>query len=52
MAFEFLDVFPDNLPGLALEREVKFHIELASGITPISKAPYRMAPTELQELKK
>ncbi|XP_031260038.1 uncharacterized protein LOC116118205 [Pistacia vera] len=42
----------DELPSLPPEREVGFSIELAPGIAPISKAPYCMAPTELQELKK
>ena len=51
MVNEFLDVFPDELPRLPPEREVKFGIELEPGTTPISKAPYRMAPTELKELK-
>ena len=51
MVNEFLDVFPDELPRLPLKREVKFGIELKPGTTPISKAPYRMAPTELKELK-
>lgn len=32
-------------------REVEFCIDLVLGATPISKAPYRMAPTELKELK-
>ncbi|XP_031275527.1 uncharacterized protein LOC116134023 [Pistacia vera] len=41
-----------ELPGLPPEREVEFSIELAPGRAPISKAPYRMAPAELQELKK
>lgn len=40
---EFLDVFSDNLPMLALEREITFNIELAPRTTTISKAPYRMA---------
>ena len=43
----FLDVFPKELPGLPLDRE----IELLPGIAPISKAPYQMAPVELKELK-
>nr|GEW92828.1 zinc finger, CCHC-type, retrotransposon Gag domain protein [Tanacetum cinerariifolium] len=47
----FSDVFPEELSGIPPEREVKFGIELISGTQPISKAPYRMAPTELQELK-
>nr|GFD50490.1 putative reverse transcriptase domain, aspartic peptidase domain protein [Tanacetum cinerariifolium] len=48
---EFPDVFPDELPGIPLIREVEFNIELITGSEPISKAPYRMAPIELKELK-
>nr|GFB00875.1 hypothetical protein [Tanacetum cinerariifolium] len=48
---EFPDVFPDELPGIPPVREVEFSIELIPGAEPISKAPYRMAPIELKELK-
>ena len=48
---EFLKVFPEDLPGLPPDREIEFAIDLAPGTAPISKAPYRMAPTELKELK-
>ena len=48
---EFSDVFPDDLPGLPPKREIDFHIDLVPGSSPISKAPYRMAPLELAELK-
>ena len=48
---EFLDVFPEELPGVPPEREVDLSIEVIQGTTPISRAPYRMAPTELKELK-
>ncbi|GJR92829.1 putative reverse transcriptase domain-containing protein [Tanacetum coccineum] len=48
---EFADVFPDELPGLPPAREIEFGIELIPGAEPISKAPYRMAPIELKELK-
>ncbi|KAG8474747.1 hypothetical protein CXB51_031285 [Gossypium anomalum] len=48
---EFPDVFPEELPGLPPVREVEFGIELIPGTTPISIAPYRMAPLELKELK-
>ncbi|KAJ8768723.1 hypothetical protein K2173_023627 [Erythroxylum novogranatense] len=48
---EFSDVFPEELPGLPPEREVELSIEVVSGTAPISRAPYRMAPTELKELK-
>ena len=48
---EFLDVFPEELPGVPPEREVDLSIEVVQGTTPISRAPYCMAPTELKELK-
>ncbi|XP_060963693.1 uncharacterized protein LOC133033109 [Cannabis sativa] len=48
---EFLDVFPEELPGLPPHREIEFVIELVSGTAPVSRAPYRMAPSELKELK-
>ena len=51
MIKEFPDVFPKELPSLRLEREVDLSIEVVQGTTPISRAPYRMAPTELKELK-
>ncbi|KAL0559513.1 hypothetical protein IC582_004126 [Cucumis melo] len=48
---EYPDVFPDELLGLPPPREVDFAIELESGTAPISRAPYRMAPAKLKELK-
>ena len=48
---EFLDVFPKELPGVPLEREVDLSIEIEPGTTPVSRAPYRMAPAKLKELK-
>ena len=48
---EFSDVFSEDLPGIPPDREIDFHIKLAPGTKPISKAPYRMAPSELKELK-
>jgi hypothetical protein len=48
---EFLDVFPDDLLGLPLDRDVEFQIELILGIAPIFKRPYRIPPNELAELK-
>ncbi|KAA0043142.1 Gag protease polyprotein-like protein [Cucumis melo var. makuwa] len=48
---EFLDVFPDDLSGFPPDKEIEFTIELLPGTTPISQAPYRMAPSELKELK-
>ena len=48
---EFVDVFPDELPGLPPKRVVDFGIELHPGTSPISMTPHRMAPVELQELR-
>ncbi|XP_062085611.1 uncharacterized protein LOC133791708 [Humulus lupulus] len=48
---EFPEVFPEDLPGSPLSREIKFVIELALETAPISKAPYRMVLSELEELK-
>ncbi|XP_073049512.1 uncharacterized protein [Primulina eburnea] len=48
---DFPDVFADDVPGLPPDREVEFVIDVVPGTAPISKAPYRMAPTEMKELK-
>ena len=48
---EFPDVFSKELPGIPLEREVDLSIEIVPGTAPMSRAPYRMIPTELKELK-
>ena len=48
---EFPDVFPEELPGIPLEGEVDLAIEIVPGTVPMSRAPYRMAPMELKELK-
>jgi hypothetical protein len=44
-------VFPDDLPGMPPKRVIKFKIELQPGTAPIAKAPYKMSPMELKELK-
>ena len=48
---EFLDVFPADLPGMPPDRDIYFRIDLESSTRPISIPLYRMAPTELSELK-
>jgi hypothetical protein len=48
---EFPDVFPEELLGLPLDRDVEFSLELIRGTVPISRKPYRMSPNELAELK-
>ncbi|GKF29204.1 putative reverse transcriptase domain-containing protein, partial [Tanacetum coccineum] len=47
---EFLKVFPENLPGLPSVRQVEFQIDLIPGAAPVARAPYRLAPSEIQEL--
>ncbi|GKA75904.1 putative reverse transcriptase domain-containing protein [Tanacetum coccineum] len=47
---DFPEVFPDALSGLPPIREIEFRIELTPGATPVAKSPYRLAPSELEEL--
>nr|GEY23215.1 reverse transcriptase domain-containing protein [Tanacetum cinerariifolium] len=47
---DFLEVFPEDLPGLPLPRQVEFRIDLIPCATPVARAPYRLAPSELKEL--
>ncbi|GJX72584.1 putative reverse transcriptase domain-containing protein, partial [Tanacetum coccineum] len=47
---DFEDVFLDDLSGLPPQRQVEFRIDLVPGPTPIAKSPYRLAPSEMQEL--
>ena len=48
---EFSDIFPNEHPRMPPHREIEFSIDLVPRTTPISIAPYRMAPAELKELK-
>jgi hypothetical protein len=48
---EFLDVFPDDLPGIPPERVIEFKIVLQHGTAPVAKSPYKMTWEELAELK-
>ncbi|GKD67099.1 putative reverse transcriptase domain-containing protein [Tanacetum coccineum] len=47
---EFPKVFPKDLPSLPPIRQVEFQIDLILGATPVARAPYRLAPLEMQEL--
>jgi hypothetical protein len=51
VAYEFSNVFLEDLPGMPPERDVEFTIELQPGTAPISRRPYKMTPKELVELK-
>jgi hypothetical protein len=48
---EFLEVFSDDLPRIPPERAIEFKIELQPGTALIARAPYKMSPVELKELK-
>jgi hypothetical protein len=48
---EFPNVFPEDLPGLPLERDVEFVIELKPDTAPVSRRSYRIPLNELAELK-
>ncbi|GKB70708.1 putative reverse transcriptase domain-containing protein [Tanacetum coccineum] len=47
---DFPEVFPKDLPGLPPTRKVEFQIDLVPGAAPVARAPYRLEPSELQEL--
>ncbi|KAI3712434.1 hypothetical protein L1987_70990 [Smallanthus sonchifolius] len=46
----FPEVFPKDLSGLPPVHQVEFRIDLVPGANPVAKAPYRLAPSEMQEL--
>nr|GFC30370.1 putative reverse transcriptase domain-containing protein [Tanacetum cinerariifolium] len=47
---EFLEVFPEDLPGIPSTRQVEFRIDLVPGAAPLAHAPYRLPPSEMKEL--
>ncbi|GKA96111.1 putative reverse transcriptase domain-containing protein [Tanacetum coccineum] len=47
---EFSEVFPEELHGLPPVHQVEFQIDLIPGVEPVARAPYRLAPSKMQEL--
>nr|GEV97281.1 putative reverse transcriptase domain-containing protein [Tanacetum cinerariifolium] len=47
---DFPEVFPEDLPGSPPTRQVEFQIDLVPSASPVARALYRLAPSELQEL--
>ncbi|GJV61173.1 putative reverse transcriptase domain-containing protein [Tanacetum coccineum] len=47
---EFPEVFPEDLPGIPPTRQVEFRINLVPGATPVARASYRLASSEMKEL--
>ncbi|GJS72988.1 putative reverse transcriptase domain-containing protein [Tanacetum coccineum] len=50
MVRDFPEVVPDDLFGLSPIQEIEFRIELTPGAMPVAKSPYRLAPSESEEL--
>nr|GFB67200.1 putative reverse transcriptase domain, ribonuclease H-like domain protein [Tanacetum cinerariifolium] len=46
---DFLEVFPDELPGLPPPRQVEFRIDLIPGAAPVARVPYHLAPPKMKE---
>ncbi|WMV09567.1 hypothetical protein MTR67_002952 [Solanum verrucosum] len=49
---EFQDLFLEDFPRVPPERDIDIGIDLFPDTEPNSISPYRIAPAELQELKK
>ncbi|GKA05466.1 putative reverse transcriptase domain-containing protein [Tanacetum coccineum] len=47
---DYPEVFPVEFPGLPPPRQVEFQIDLVPGATPVARAQYRLAPSEMREL--
>ncbi|GJS53763.1 reverse transcriptase domain-containing protein [Tanacetum coccineum] len=47
---DFPEVFPDDLLGLPPIQEIEFRIDLIPGAILVAKSPYRLAPSEMEEL--
>ncbi|GKE54328.1 putative reverse transcriptase domain-containing protein [Tanacetum coccineum] len=47
---DFPEVFPEDLLGILPARQVEFQIDLVPGVTPVARAPYRLAPSDMKEL--
>ncbi|KAD2805506.1 hypothetical protein E3N88_38883 [Mikania micrantha] len=47
---DYPEVFPEDFPGLPPFRQVEFRIDLNPGANPVTKSPYRLAPSDMQEL--
>ncbi|GJW54697.1 putative reverse transcriptase domain-containing protein [Tanacetum coccineum] len=50
LVIEFPKVFSKDLPGLLPVFQVEFQIDLMLGVSPVARAPYRLSPSEMQEL--
>jgi hypothetical protein len=44
-------MFPEQVPGLPLRRDIDFSIELVPGVVTMSRKPYRMSTPYLVDIK-
>ncbi|GKF10485.1 putative reverse transcriptase domain-containing protein [Tanacetum coccineum] len=44
------ELFPEDLLGILLTRQVEFQIDLVPGAAPVARAPFRLAPSKMKEL--
>ena len=51
MLSKFMDVFPEEIPGLPPQREIDFSIEIVPRFAPVSNIRYCMSIPELTKLK-
>lgn len=49
---EYPDVFSDELPGLPPDQQIEFAIDIIPEAFPIAWAPYQLAPSDMEELRK
>nr|GFA56604.1 reverse transcriptase domain-containing protein [Tanacetum cinerariifolium] len=49
---DFPKVFSKDFPGIPPARKVEFQIDLVPGVAPVARAPYRLAPSKMEELAK
>nr|GFB77129.1 putative reverse transcriptase domain-containing protein [Tanacetum cinerariifolium] len=47
---DFPEVFPEDFLGIPPTRQLEFQIDLVPGVSPVARAPYRLAPSEMKEL--
>ncbi|GJV42325.1 putative reverse transcriptase domain-containing protein [Tanacetum coccineum] len=47
---EVLEIQGDGCSGGDKSRLIEFQIDLVSGVAPVARSPYRLAPSEMQEL--
>nr|GEV08105.1 hypothetical protein [Tanacetum cinerariifolium] len=49
-AYLLMDKNAHQYPKVVMVRQVEFQIDLSPGAAPVARAPYRLAPSEMQEL--